>query len=80
MTLRAYLRLAAARRALSARTDDPITSIAFGVGYTHLSRFACEYRERFGELSVGPVVPTTPPADARHSPRAQRIWRTVCPP
>jgi AraC-like DNA-binding protein/tetratricopeptide (TPR) repeat protein len=53
MTPWAYLRglrLFAARRALSALTDDPITSIALSVGYTHLSRFACDYRERFGEL------------------------------
>jgi AraC-like DNA-binding protein/tetratricopeptide (TPR) repeat protein len=44
------MRLVAARRALSASTDDPITSIALSVGYTHFSRFACDYRERFGEL------------------------------
>jgi adenylate cyclase len=53
MTPWAYLRalrLFAARRALSALTGDPITSIALSAGYTHLSRFACDYRERFGEL------------------------------
>jgi len=63
MTPWAYLRalrLAAARRALSARTDDPITSIAFSVGYTHHSRFACEYRERFGE----------PPSETRRRARS----------
>ncbi len=55
------LRLAAARRALSAHTDGPITSIAFSVGYTHLSRFAREYRERFGE----------PPSETRRRARSE---------
>lgn len=44
------LRLCAARRTLSGFTYDPITSIALSVGYPHFSRFACDYRERFGEL------------------------------
>jgi AraC-like DNA-binding protein len=44
------LRLCAARRTLSGFTYDPITSIALSVGYPHFSRFACDYRKRFGEL------------------------------
>lgn len=52
MTPWAYLRtlrLAVARRVLSAPSDDTITSVALSVGYTHFSRFARDYRERFGE-------------------------------
>jgi AraC-like DNA-binding protein len=44
------LRLFAARRALSAPGDDTVTAVALNVGYTHFSRFARDYRERFGEL------------------------------
>jgi adenylate cyclase len=53
MTPWAYLRtlrLAAARRALSAASGDTVTSVALSIGYNHFSRFARDYRERFGEL------------------------------
>lgn len=44
------LRLERARTALShADEDRSVTEVAFEVGFTHLSKFARDYRERFGE-------------------------------
>jgi AraC-like DNA-binding protein len=34
---------------LRAEPDDSITDIALGVGFSHMGRFSCEYRQRFGE-------------------------------
>jgi AraC-like DNA-binding protein len=43
-------RLAAAHRRLkTSRPDADITSIAIGLGFTHLGRFSVAYREAFGE-------------------------------
>lgn len=42
------LRLNAIRRALRSR-PQPLTTLAFDCGITHLSRFAAEYRSLFGE-------------------------------
>jgi AraC-like DNA-binding protein len=39
-----------ARQALlRADPDGSVTEIALGLGFSHLGRFACEYRQRFGE-------------------------------
>jgi AraC-like DNA-binding protein len=43
-------RLAKVRNALlRAEPEDSVTVIAMGCGFTHMSRFALEYRQRFGE-------------------------------
>jgi AraC-like DNA-binding protein len=34
---------------LRAEPDDSVTVIAMACGFTHMSRFALEYRRRFGE-------------------------------
>jgi len=34
---------------LRAEPDDSVTVIAMACGFTHMSRFALEYRQRFGE-------------------------------
>ena len=49
----AYLkneRLQLARKALLDSADRRVTDVALDCGFTHLSKFATEYRERFGEL------------------------------
>ncbi len=44
------LRLDNARRSLLEGGEDvSVTDVAFGVGFTHLSKFARDYRHRFGE-------------------------------
>ena len=44
------IRLAQVREALMrADPDENVTTIAMGVGFTHMGRFSLEYRRRFGE-------------------------------
>jgi len=51
------IRLNAVRRELrQGRTGEPISSIAYNWGFSHLSQFARDYRQLFGEL----------PSEARH--------------
>jgi AraC-like DNA-binding protein len=39
----------ARKRLLSPDADDTVTSISLECGFTHLSRFAGEYRRQYGE-------------------------------
>jgi transcriptional regulator GlxA family with amidase domain len=44
------IRLAQVREALMrADPDENVTTIALGLGFTHMGRFSLEYRRRFGE-------------------------------
>lgn len=44
------VRLNAVRRELRLQPDTPISNVAYGWGFSHLSQFAHDYRQLFGEL------------------------------
>ena len=75
------LRLAAVREALLAPSDGAsITEIATSVGFTHLGRFAAEYRRHFGEtpsatLARGLAVAREARECAEHTASHASYWR-----